>query len=290
MSEPASERAFASIERVRSRLELRSADARSVAVPAASRRLVAEGDSWFDYPGTDILEELEDAFGHRVESVTHRGDAVESMAYGPRQLDKLTRRLLRMADRGETPDAVLLAAGGDDLAADELLSLLDQQGSGLAPPSEDIVRGLVDVRLAAAIAFLASTVTELCHQVFGLSRPVPILVHGYDYPVSDGRGGRGALSGPWLKPASGGRGDRNLHENPALMRRLIDRFNTILAGLSLQPGLEHVVHVDLRGILNAQLENDRYRVDWDNELNPGPDAFARVAARFNDKLREALGG
>ena len=42
--------------------------------------LVAEGDSWFDYPWTDVLGVLEDDFGYDVEDVAHKGDRLEGMA------------------------------------------------------------------------------------------------------------------------------------------------------------------------------------------------------------------
>src|SRR5688572_24557221 len=35
--------------------------------------LIAEGDSWFDYPFADVLSELEDCYGFDVESVAHKG-------------------------------------------------------------------------------------------------------------------------------------------------------------------------------------------------------------------------
>ena len=44
--------------------------------------LVSEGDSWFDYPLHDVLKELEDNHGYDVESVAHRDDPIEEMAYG----------------------------------------------------------------------------------------------------------------------------------------------------------------------------------------------------------------
>src|SRR5229473_2502907 len=49
--------------------------------PAVSTGLlIAEGDSWFDYPFHDVLRLLEDDHGYDVESVAHRGDTVEDMA------------------------------------------------------------------------------------------------------------------------------------------------------------------------------------------------------------------
>ena len=48
--------------------------------------LVAEGDSWFDYPWQDVLRMLEDRHGYDVESVAHKGDRIEDMAYSGGQL------------------------------------------------------------------------------------------------------------------------------------------------------------------------------------------------------------
>ena len=48
---------------------------------------------------------------------------------------------------------------------------------------------------------MLSAVTAACQDLLGA--PVPILLHGYDYPVPDGRGflgGWGPLPGPWLEP------------------------------------------------------------------------------------------
>ena len=53
--------------------------------------LIAEGDSWFDYPLDDVLRILEDHYGYDVESVAHRGDRVEDMAYGEGQLEEFCR-------------------------------------------------------------------------------------------------------------------------------------------------------------------------------------------------------
>ena len=54
--------------------------------------LVAEGDSWFDYPFHDILKVLQDDYAYDVESVAHHGDIVEDMAYTG-QLEEFTSRL-----------------------------------------------------------------------------------------------------------------------------------------------------------------------------------------------------
>ena len=61
--EGASPRAARVVAAVRSEL-------RSELAPASVGVLVAEGDSWFDYPWIDVLSELEDVHGFEVESVS----------------------------------------------------------------------------------------------------------------------------------------------------------------------------------------------------------------------------
>ena len=70
--------------------------------------LVAEGDSWFNYPWTDILRLLEDEHGYDVESVAHYGDTVEEMAYSGGQLERFSRLIEKQLRRGRVPKAILL--------------------------------------------------------------------------------------------------------------------------------------------------------------------------------------
>lgn len=52
---------------------------------------------------------LEDDFGWEVQSVAHRGDDLESMAYDRGQLEPLNRTFERVARRGETPAGVVFS-------------------------------------------------------------------------------------------------------------------------------------------------------------------------------------
>ncbi len=86
------------------------------ATRASAGLLLAEGDSWFDYPFFDVIEELEEGFNYSVESVAHKGDTVEEMAYDVNQLDKLARKLEKLGREGKVPRAILLSGGGNDIA------------------------------------------------------------------------------------------------------------------------------------------------------------------------------
>ena len=251
--------------------------------------LLAEGDSWFDYPFFDVLEELEEGFNYSIESVAHKGDTVEEMAYDTNQLDKLARKLEKLAREGKTPRVILLSGGGNDIAGDEFSVLLNHKLSSLPPLNEQVVAGLIDERLRAAIIELASAVTHLCQE--SLHATVPMVMHGYDYPVPDGRGYLGGfwvLPGPWLAPGFRKKGydDSQMQVRCDLMVTLIDRFNALVKGIAGGPGLAHLHYVDLRGTLSQQLQGQAYKSWWNDELHPTEQGFAKVATKFDALIRQ----
>jgi hypothetical protein len=115
-----------------------------------------------------------------------------------------------------------------------------------------------------------------------------VLVHGYDFPVPDGRGYLGGwwvLPGPWLEPGFRCKGYAVLKDNTAVMEELIRRFNGILASLPGLPGLGHVKYVDLRGTLSNDVRQNRYRDGWNDELHPNRGGFEAVARVFDAAIR-----
>ena len=275
---------------------------RQSARAAAARRpkrglLIAEGDSWFDYPFYDVLGLLE-ADGYEVESVAHRGDTLEDMAHDPGQVERLTRAFERVKERGQKPRAILLSGGGNDIAGDEFAMLINHANSGLPVLNTTVADGVIQERLRTAMASLVGVVTRLSEGHFQ-ERPTVVL-HGYDYPVPDGRGWLGGawiLPGPWLEPGFRRKGHAAetaqgrsgvLEANTRVVRDLIDRYNLMLSGLVSDlaaAGLAHVRYVDLRGTLSAALPSG-YKADWGNELHPTKPGFAKVTARIAAALQE----
>lgn len=244
--------------------------------------LVAEGDSWFNYPWTDILRLLEDEHGYEVESVAHYGDTIEEMAYSGGQLERFSRLIEKQLRRGRVPKAILLSGGGNDIAGTEFELLLDHARSAAAGLNEQVASGVIDQRGRLAYITILSAVTEICQ--FWIQRPLPILVHGYDYVVPDGRGFLGGgtiLPGPWLEPGFREKGFVQMAVRKAIVRELIDRFNTMLAGVAAMPEFSHVKYVDLRKTLSTGAD---YKQDWDNELHPTVKGFRLVTDRFASAL------
>jgi lysophospholipase L1-like esterase len=248
--------------------------------------LIAEGDSWFDYPGEDVLSVLEDRFYYRVESVAHRGDTIEGMAYDLGQVDETTRIFEHVKQNGDTPRAILLSGGGNDIAGDEFGVLLKHVSSGLDPLNAKVVDGVVNERLAYAIGAVIGKVTELSVGLFG--EKIPVLLHGYADPVPDGRGYLGGfwkLPGPWLKPGLSAKGHTGLQKGCDILVGLMKTFNDLLAAIPTVKGFEHVTYVDMRDLLSNELPS-QYKRSWDNELHPTDDAYALVAAEFDKAIQK----
>jgi hypothetical protein len=253
--------------------------------------LLAIGDSWFDYPIHDVLTKLEDNYGYNVESSAHKGDPIEAMVSPVGQLDKFARCMDKVVSLGAAPKAILVSGGGDDIAGAEFGMLINNSGLGIGGWNDQVVSGVIDTRIAAAYRMMFLSINDLCQKDLG--RIFPILVHGYDYPVPDGRGflgGWGPLPGPWLKPGFDEKLFNDIGMTTQMMAALIDRFSTMLQNLVKEAGFENVHYVDLRKTLPTA--PDIYTNWWANELHPTGggllstpfDGFAAVAAKFEAVL------
>lgn len=253
----------------------RSLHARA-ARPAPQGLVVAEGDSWFDHPGGDVLSAMED-LGYEVEANAHCGDSLEDMSFNPKQLGDFQRLLCRAKSSGRTPRAILLCGGGNDILGEQFAVLVNHVSSGLPPLNPCVLEGLINERLKVALSHWVGAVDAVARGVFGL--PLKIVIHGYDYPVPDGRGSTfGPLrpNGPWLRPGFWLKGHTNLQRNRGFMRDLINRLNDMQICLVEELELPNLVHVDLRNTLSSVL----YENDWDNELHPTEAGFRALARKI----------
>jgi len=251
---------------------------RAAGGPGSAGVLLAEGDSWFDYPLNDILRLLEDHHGYDVESVAHKGDRVEDMAYGSGQLEEFTRRIEKLLRQNVIPQAILLSGGGNDIAGQEFGMLINHALSPVAGLNDQVLSGVIDERIKFAYITILSAITQICQQ--RLNRTIKILIHGYDYPVPDGRGFLGGwwiLPGPWLEPGFREKGYDALNVRIELTKQLINRFNDMLAGIVDLSEFSHVEYVDLRNTLSS---GSNYKRDWANELHPTFAGFKRITDLF----------
>jgi lysophospholipase L1-like esterase len=200
------------------------------------------------------------------------------MAYADGQLDAFSRRVEKVLRSGVKPTAILLSGGGNDVAGDEFGMLLNHAMSGIPGLNSSVVTGVIDERVHDAYATILQAITAVCQQQIGAT--VPILVHGYDYPVADGRGflgGAWLLPGPWLDPGFRQKGYGTMATRVPIVVELIDRFNAMLKAVAGRAPFAHVRYVDLRGTLAT---GPTYRQWWANELHPTRQGFEAVTAKF----------
>ena len=223
-------------------------------------KILAKGDSWFLYPILlrDVVDNLSDNYA--IYSVAAAGDTLENMVRGAAHLEELIN--------ANGFDAMLLSAGGNDIAGDPLGSYLRELKGPPSKPTEFITERF-DEFLATAKARIGGVVSRLTSrfpklQIFG---------HGYDWPFPHSHG-------TWLEPAFLSRNVPAAARAP-ILKIMIDRYYGMLEEISAASnGRYHVV--DCRGCVGAFDQ-------WFDELHPLDPGFARVAGRFRDKINRALG-
>jgi hypothetical protein len=261
--------------------------------PAKKYRLLAEGDSWFDYPlGKDVLDYLNNYFKHPVTKLAKAGSTLNELVYGPDELLKSDprqgkTRLTKVVEklREQQFDAYLFSGGGNDIAGPEFFSFINHAASALPNPNQSVLDGVVNGTFRKAYEDM---IEVLLAEAQDLGIQLPILVHGYDYPWPDGRGAVAlGISGPWFEdsfrkkgfPISGA-DDPDLDRRRAIVADFIRALNVMLDGLQTKY-LGKVFKVDLLGTLPN-------RADWANELHPTNEGFKAVALKFNNRLYEVV--
>ena len=118
---------------------------------------------------------------------------------------------------------------------------------------------------------------------------MPIVIHGYDYPVPDGRGYLGGfwvLPGPWLSPGFRKKGYDRTPDAGALRphgpaHRPLQRAGR--AGSPAAPGSSTCTTWTCAA--RCRSSSGRYRDWWNDELHPTEPGFRKVAATFDAMLQ-----
>lgn len=250
--------------------------------------LVAEGDSWFQFPVfvRETVDHLNRDF--LVCCASAAGDTARNMVFSHIGRDA-TEYLLELDRLAGQVRAFLFSAAGNDIIGEDveagdatpvLRKILRNPGNGSADPAGYIDEDELDRRLD----FLDQAYRKVIAEV--RARPVfqtlPLLVHGYDVPYphpwdsSDRRDPMWARKDQWLGSAFSAHGI----EGPirrAILTILIERLYRMLERVAASDPHVHVV--DCRGALPAV-------TDWVDEIHGTSDGFAVVADRFRRKLAD----
>jgi len=237
--------------------------------------LLAQGDSWFDYPltgnglplvDTDVVAQLRriGPMPPIILNLAHHGDAaVDEMS-----LPKQERMIAALRDPSNwingKPDAILFSAGGNDIAGDQFCIFLDFN-NGRTP-------GLNADRFNKALGMVEACYLDLFALRDRIAPGVPIFAHCYDFPIPNGA--HPACAGPWLKPSLDFC-NWSTADGTAIIHEALIAFRNMLHRLAATPGNLLQV-IDTQGTLSA--------LDWANELHPFPAGFAKIAQLFSDAL------
>ena len=268
------------------------------ALHAAALPLLVIGDSWL----TDLGDFLYPAsLASRLRRLGYRlDDSSESKDFRDigKQLAQIADSTL-LAEIGQyladlqgtsgLPRAILIGAGGNDLVdpatrpeSTKLFGMLNGNAPNAASALiEQKMKAFIDVTLFNHYVAILDVVTA------ATDASIPILIHGYDHPIPDGKKFEGVLGlgqrGPWLKSVFD---EKNipLSISQGVMVTLIDRLNTMLLKLETKYS-GRVYHLKLTGTLASQPGfQQNLRKYWDNELHATAIGFDALAKVVQDKL------
>ncbi|HSD41902.1 MAG TPA: hypothetical protein VLD36_08540 [Burkholderiales bacterium] len=220
--------------------------------------IMALGDSWFHYPGRNILEALNLALDR----------SFVIMAYGEsgaNAVDYMTERHLgywsgRLRVNGARTKLFLLSGGGNDFAGVRGFGrIIVPDCSAATRVAECWAPGEPDGLLGRVEDAYEQVIARVRADGFG----GPVVVHNYDYAIPTGEGF--LIFGNWLKAPMDLSGVPQALRRP-LVRELIDRLETVLRGLD-DPAAQ-VYLVDSAGTLTES--------EWANELHPTGPGFERL--------------
>lgn len=253
--------------------------------------LVAEGDSWFQFPllVKDTIDHLSKKYA--VWCVSAAGDTAQNMVLGSRAA-KATEYLEALRRNKKNVKAFLFSAAGNDIIGEDpvtqvpvILDLLKPFNGNKADVSGHINHAL----LAEKITFLKGAYAQVIANVRlekGFER-LPIIVHGYDVPFpypwakNDARSPIWAKKDEWLGSAMKKRKINDVKLRRAIITVMIDALYDMLNDLAGDPKTTGVWVVDCRGTLPKP-------TDWADEIHGTSDGFAVVAARFETVLKKAI--
>ena len=234
-------------------------------------QILAEGDSWFDYPvpffGGGIIPRLEHRLGVPILNLAKAGDEVRYML-GVEERAVLVENLTNGSPAGGPWDVLLFSGGGNDIVGNPMALWVDDWNPAVPP-----VGHIKKPRFDAALELVRAGYEDLIALRDQLSPHTMLVFQGYDFALPDGRGI--LRIGPWLKPTFDLRKFPTLAAGQAVVKVMLQQFAAMLTSLSGPT----VTFINGQGTLSPQPGS------WDNELHPEKAGFEKFADLFQAKLK-----
>ncbi|MFK8017238.1 MAG: hypothetical protein AB8G17_17580 [Gammaproteobacteria bacterium] len=262
-------------------------------------RILAEGDSWFTTPvegwkGPTLVESLKrhSEGGKRPFNIMMIANPSTELS-STLDSNNLDIPLATLTDwiGDETYDMVLLSTGGNDVLGTQLRDLLlDPREASVKRCLERATTPLQKARCVLNCDAYLRLLDNMRERIVRFRKDVlrpnglgraRVLMHGYDYPIADGRDmavlGGLVRVGPWLKPAFRAKRIPTALHAPVL-KLLIDEFNGMVRAAALSQQLFH--YIDLRHTLDGAQ-------DWADEIHPHKDTGVRkISARLQQAIKQ----
>lgn len=253
--------------------------------------ILAEGDSWFEYPVfiKEIIDQLNKRKRYAVYSLAYGADWISNILYEQQYIEKLS--LLN-------PDVFLISGGGNDIVGGYRLAQLVKKRKIIDVPGGVDLSTKEGKLQFANLCFndefkallwlfklqyhlLFRSIKENTHKFSDLK----IITQGYDYAIPSSKKGFGLNvfrfmqpltnwfvgNGKWLNKPLLLRGYQDKEQRTAIVYGMIEYFNEVLIEVGNE--YENVFHVDSRGSVNAKR-------GWYNELHPHSYEFKKIANTF----------
>lgn len=222
-------------------------------------KIVAEGDSWFQYPLIlkDVIDQLCDLdnFKYAIYGLSEAGDLLSNIV----REDEITEAIQR-----ERPDVFLISGGGNDMVGNERMATMVHKYS-----ANRKVENYPNEKFDVFLDEIESIYRQLFTRLLAMRRHLKIVCHGYDYALPDG--------GKWLGNPLEKQGidDKKLQKD--IVKVMIDRFNERLIAIANDFD-GSVYHVDCRTVVKH----------WYDELHPRDSSYFAVAKCFDKVIKRAL--
>lgn len=253
--------------------------------------VIAEGDSWFQFPFIirETIDHLLDRYS--ILSLGAAGDTLQNMVYGPSR-PKGFEFLAQLRKHRSRVQAFMFSAFGNDIIGNDPNTGDPMISDLLLPFNNDVndIEGHINRPAQQARMQMIDggyrEMVRLVHSVPGLET-LPILVHGYDVPYpypdnrKDPRNPLHVANDKWLGRAFRAKGISNDRQRRAILRILIDDSYAMLNKIARDVGGGNVHVVDCRGAL-PDVHN------WIDEIHGNSNGFKTVGDRFHRKLQEVI--
>lgn len=232
---------------------------------AATAKVLAEGDSWFDLPWL-YSSTIVDALGKNhfpVHEIATPGDTIEDIIGSGEYAKALKSSNYRV---------FMFSGGGNDVLGD-LARHLNQRVSG----DNDVANAprYIKDSFNDTMDHVLNLYKGMVAKVAQISPKTKIFVHGYAYAIAQ-------VNGHWLGDAFAFKGFDPVDDAAmcsAITRAMVDAFNVRLAALAAA-NKKRVTYMDLR--------KDVKKNEWWDELHPRPAAARRMADRFAQEMQQYL--